>query len=98
MIASEKSHPHLSDYNQILFTNRFKVNSRTPAFAGISLALQGRGAFGATFGGLWCHLWVPLAPPLGAFGAMDAPYLGRWRRPGRGVSLAYAALGGDKKM
>ena len=31
-------------------------------------------------------------------GTMGAPYLGRQGRPGRGVSLAYAAFGGVKKI
>jgi len=28
MIASEKSHPILSDYNQILLKNKFEVNEK----------------------------------------------------------------------
>ena len=32
------------------------------------------------------------------WGAMVAPYLGRRGRPSRSGSLAYAALGGDKKL
>ena len=47
------------------FVTLSSYTRETTAFGGISLALWGSGAFGATFGRLWRHLWVPLAPPLG---------------------------------
>ena len=56
----------LTVYNQVECTREI------PAFGGISLALRGSGAFGATFGRLRCPRW-------GACGA----YLGNrrlWRR------------------
>ena len=57
----------------------------TAAFGGSSLAFRGRGAFGG--GERKKKKW----------GVMGAPYLGRRGCPGRVVSLAYAAFGGDKK-
>ena len=61
------------------------ITREIPACGGISLALRGSGAFGATFG-------VPAAPiwETAAFGGGESlknKKLGRLGRPGRGVSL-----------
>ena len=62
-------HNKIEIYSEQRFYNKVNrhiyiiyIDSRTPAFGGISLALRGRGASGATFGRLGC-------PRLGACGA-----------------------------
>ena len=54
--------------------NRRNINnSRTPAFGGISLALRGRGAFGATFGPPPPSAAVKGKEKKKIWGAYDAP-------------------------
>ena len=77
------------------------INSRTPAFGGISLALRGSGAVGAAFGAPVGAPTVPIWETAAFGGGERTRYrqnLGRRGRPSRGVGLAYAAFGSDKKM
>ena len=79
-----------------IYTYLFRY-SLTPAFGAISLGLRGSGTFGVPVG-------VPAAPiwETAAFGGgeRNVSKQKNWDargRPGWGVSLAYAAFGGDKK-
>ena len=70
-----------------LFYFSIILNSQTPAFGGISLALRGRGAFGAPVRAPVAPIWATAA-----FGGCER------KKKNWGVSLAYAVFGGDKKM
>ena len=64
------------------------------------------GAFGAPVWAPAALIWATAAFDGGErkknrekiWGVMGAPYLGRRGCPGRGVSLAYVAFGGDRKL
>ena len=68
-----------------------------PAFGGISLALRGGGALGVPVRAPESPIWGTAAFGGGERNKKKKQNLGHHGRPGRGVSLAYAAFGGDKK-